>query len=63
MELISAFSILNPTELPQNEAEHAQYGDSELSILVEHYSNGPLALNSEAARDEWTEFKTFLAHF
>ena len=60
VEILSAFSIFNPAELPQTEAELAQYGDSELSVLLAHYSSGPLTINSEAAREEWKEFKAFL---
>ena len=61
VEILSAFSIFNPAELPQTEAELAQYGDSELSVLLAHYSSGPLTINSEAAREEWKEFKAFLS--
>ena len=53
VEILSAFSIFNPAELPRTEPELAQYGDSELSVLLAHHSSGPLTINSEAAREEW----------
>ena len=32
-----------------------------MSVLLAHYSSGPLTINSEAAREEWKEFKAFLS--
>lgn len=65
MQIISSFSIFDPTHLPCNEDDQSQYGVVELGVLLDHYSSGPLALHPEAAYEEWKEFKVFLSqsHF
>ena len=59
IDIISAFSIFNPSELPSTKSELAYYGESELNTLLSHYSNGPLELNRDNALSEWKEFKVF----
>ena len=61
IDIISAFSIFNPSELPSTESELAHYGESELNTLLSHYSNGPLELNRDNALSEWKEFKVFFS--
>ena len=61
IDIISAFSIFNPSELPSTESELAHYGESELNTLLSHYSNGPLELNHDNALSEWKEFKMFFS--
>ena len=46
-DIISAFSIFNPSELPSTESELAHYGASEINTLLSHYSSGPLELNCD----------------
>ena len=53
VDLIVAFSIFNPTMLP-DESDRDLYGMSELELLLGH-SSGPLALDAYAATSEWRE--------
>ena len=61
IDIISAFSIFNPSELPSTESELAHYGESELNTLLSHYLNGPLELNCDNALLEWKEFSVFFS--
>ena len=60
VDLITAFSIFNPTLLPGNVSDCDQYGTSELALLLN--SSGPLAVDADAATSEWRELKEFLAN-
>ena len=61
VELLSAFSIFNPSELPESESELDLYSETEIDCLLTHYSLGPLALIPEDVKEEWKHFKVFLA--
>ena len=41
-EVISAFHIFDPKQLPEDEYELYQYGLSVLDCLLEHYTSSPL---------------------
>ena len=58
VDLITSFSILNPTLLPESDSDRGRYGTTELELLFGHYWSGPLA---SAATSEWREFTQFLA--
>ena len=60
-DLITSFSIFNPTLLPESDSDRGQYGTAELELLLSHYSSGPLAVDASAATSEWREFNEFLA--
>ena len=52
MEILSAFSVFDPSKLPESQ---------NWTFMVRHYSSGPLALRSEEVKQEWKHFKVFLA--
>lgn len=62
VDLITAFSIFNPTMLPETQSDRDQYGTSELEILLHHYSSGTLAVDRGDATTEWRELKEFLVN-
>ena len=65
VEVISAFHILDPKQLPTDECELYQYGGPELDCLLEQYTSSPLELDTHSGerdiREEWKEFKAFLS--
>ena len=63
VEVISAFHIFDPKQLPTDECELYQYGGPELDCLLEQYTSSPLELDTHSGdiREEWKEFKAFLS--
>ena len=61
VEVISAFHIFDPKQLPTDECELYQYGGPELDCLLEQYISSPLELDSGDIHEEWKEFKAFLS--
>ena len=61
VEVVSAFHIFDPKQLPEDEYEHNQYGLPDLDCLLEHYTSSPLELDSADVRGEWKEFKIFMS--
>ena len=61
VEVLSAFHIFDPKQLPTDKGELYQYGGPELDCLIEQYTSIPLELDSGDIREEWKEFKTFLS--
>ena len=61
--LISAFSIFDPTKLPQSEEEAVEmnYGDDSLNTLIDHYGCGSCPLvSSEDTKSEWLLFVIYM---
>ena len=61
VEVVSAFHIFDPKQLPEDEYELYQYGLSDLDCLLEHYTSSPLELDSTDVCGEWKEFKIFMS--
>ena len=61
VKLLSSFGIFNPSQFPDSEPERDLYGISELDTLLDYYSSGPLAVDSNLAQQEWAELKIFLS--
>ena len=59
MDVITEFSIFNPSLLPENESNRDKYGASELEILLSHYASCPLAVDAGSATSGWRELKEF----
>ena len=62
VEVISAFHILNPAQLPSDASELHQYGETELDCLLDHYSSGPLEVVRSTTKEEWKEYKSFVSN-
>ena len=61
--LLSAFSIFDPTKLPQSEEEAVEtnYGDDNLDTLIDHYGCGSCPLiSSEDTKSEWLLFVIYM---
>ena len=62
VEVISAFHIFDPKQLPTGECELYHYGGPELDCLLEQYTSSPLELDTHSGdtHEERKEFKAFL---
>ena len=61
MDLLSAFSALDPARLPTNLT--GEYGWQNITTLSEFYSEGPFPINRQELRDEWIGFRQQLAGY
>ena len=61
VEIISAFHIFDPRQLPSDECELYQYGGPEFDCLLEQYASSPLELDSGDTCEEWSEFEAILS--
>ena len=58
VELLGAFSIFDPKNLPQAEEDISTYGLDSVEILSRKYSEGPDAyVDSDQFASEWESFK------
>ena len=51
--ILDSFVIFDPKLLPQEDEELLQYGNDKLECLLQHYSDGPLQIDSDKCRVEW----------
>ncbi|XP_066298487.1 zinc finger protein 862-like [Branchiostoma lanceolatum] len=61
MELLSAFSILDPAHLP--ETMTGDYGWESINTLSEFYSEGAYPINRRELKDEWIGFRQQLPSY
>ena len=61
IEVVSAFHIFDPKQLPEDEYKLYQYGLSDLDCLLKHFTSSPLELDSTDVCGEWKEFKIFMS--
>ena len=59
IEVVSAFQIFEPKQLPEDQSELHCFGIGELDCLITQYSSSPLEVSPDV-HEEWIQFKTFL---
>lgn len=58
VSLLSAMSILTPQNLPKDQQELLNYGNTELDVLVDHFES---SIGLHECREEWPSFKQLVA--